>query len=207
LVASGATATLAVVSCPDESEAPESWRGAGVPEPPPARDLAGALTGEAIALLRDTYLLRLERALRTLPAADLWWRPHEGSNSAGNLLLHLQGNIHQWICCGLGGAPDHRERDAEFAAASGADAAALLAALRSTVEQACRVIAGLDAAALAGRVRVQGFELTRLAAVLHVTEHMSWHAGQIAWIAKARAGEGHGLHYYDDGGLRAHNEP
>jgi uncharacterized damage-inducible protein DinB len=189
----------------DEPVRPGSWRGAGVPDPPPARDLAGALTAEAIALLRDTYLPRLQRAVAELPAADLWWRPHERATSVGNLLLHLRGNIHQWICCGLGGAPDRRERDAEFAAAGGADAAALLAGLRETVEEACRVIAGLDAAALSGRVRIQGFELTRLAAVLHVTEHMSWHAGQIAWIAKLRAGEGHDVRYYDEGELREHN--
>src|SRR5262249_48823441 len=125
--------------------------------------------------------------------------------SVGNLLLHLQGNIRQWICCGLGGAPDRRDRDAEFAAESGADAAKLLAALRATVEEACRVIARLDAEALAGRVSIQGFELTRLAAVVHVTEPMSWHAGQVAWIAKARAGARHELHFYDDGGLRGRN--
>ena len=181
---------------------PETWRGEGVPDPPPARDLAGAVTGEAIALLRDTYLPRLERAVHELPAADLWWRPHERTTSVGNLLLHLRGNIHQWICCGLGGAPDRRDRDAEFAAVAGGDADKLLRALRATVEEACGVIARLDAAALAGRVSIQGFELTRLAAVLHVTEHMSWHAGQVAWIAKARAGERHGLAFYDDESLQ-----
>jgi uncharacterized damage-inducible protein DinB len=184
----------------------ETWRGAGVPDPPRARDLAGALTSEAIALLRDTYLPRLERALRELPPGDLWWRPHERTTSVGNLLLHLQGNIHQWIGCGLGGAPDERQRDAEFAAAGGVQAEELLARLRATVEQACGILERLDATALAARVSIQGFELTRLAAVLHVTEHMSWHAGQIAWIAKARAGARHGLHYYDDGSLRALNE-
>ena len=193
------------MSARQDAGASGSWRGEGVPEPPPARDLAGALSSEAIALLRDTYLPRLERAVRELPAADLWWRPHERATSVGNLLLHLEGNVRQWICCGLGGAPDHRERDAEFSAAGGADAASLLASLRATVEEACRVIARLDAGALAGRVTIQGFELTRLAAVLHVTEHMSWHAGQVAWIAKARAGAGHELHFYDDGGLRGRN--
>ena len=184
----------------------ETWRGKGVPDPPPARDLAGSLTGELIALLRDTYLPRLERAVHELPAGDLWWRPHERTTSVGNLLLHLRGNIHQWICCGLGSAPDRRDRDAEFTAHAGAGPDALLHALRATVEEACRVIARLDAAALAGRVSIQGFELTRLAAVLHVTEHMSWHAGQVAWIAKARAGARHELHYYDDASLQGPSE-
>jgi uncharacterized damage-inducible protein DinB len=178
--------------------------GAALPSPR-SRTLPRSLTALAVTLLRDAYLPRLQRALAVLPARDLWWRPHPRATSAGNLLLHLQGNIHQWIVCGLGGAPDRRERDAEFAAREGAGARELLAALRATVEQACAIIARLDAAALAGRVTIQGFEVSRLEAVLHVVEHLSWHAGQVAWIAKLRAGEGHGLAYYADAGLRAHN--
>lgn len=182
-----------------------SWRGDAVPDPPPARDLARAVTSQAACLLRDTYLPRLERALQELPAGDLWWRPHARATSAGNLLLHLRGNLTQWIACGLGGAPDARVREAEFAAREGAPARALLADLRATVDECCRVIAALDEPALRGRVTIQGFRVTRLEAVLHVVEHMSWHAGQVAWIAKLRAGARHGLAYYDDAGLRTRN--
>jgi len=189
-----------------EAESTGSWRGEGVPDPPPARDLAGALTGEAIALLRDTYLPRLERAVHELPAADLWWRPHQRATSVGNLLLHLQGNIRQWIVTGLGGAPDARNRDAEFAARDGARAPELLSALHATIDKAAAVIAPLDERALLGRVTLQGFRLTRLEAVLHVVEHTSWHAGQIAWIAKSRAGKQHRLSYYDDRKLLRHNK-
>lgn len=182
-----------------------SWLGQGVRGPPHVPDASRAVIACAVALLREAYLPRLQRALAELPAADLWWRPHPRTTSAGNLLLHLEGNIRQWIVCGLGGAPDRRERDAEFAAREGAGARDLLAALRATVEEACAVVGRLDEAALAGRVTIQGFEVSRLEAVLHVVEHMSWHAGQVAWIAKLRAGAGHGLSYYADAGLRARN--
>jgi uncharacterized damage-inducible protein DinB len=182
---------------------------AGRAEPPDGA-LARAVTGQCAELLRDTYLPRLRRALAELPAGDLWWRPHERSTSAGNLLLHLEGNIRQWIVSGLGGAPDARERDAEFAprhdapgpAGSAVPAAEpLLAALEQTVHAACAILARLDAAALLGPVTIQGFRTNRLGAVLHVTEHMSWHTGQLAWIAKLRAGAHHGLAYYDDAAL------
>jgi uncharacterized damage-inducible protein DinB len=182
-----------------------TWRGTAGGAPLP-RALAPAIARIAVDLLRDTYLPRIERAVAELPARDVWWRPHARTTSVGNLLLHLQGNIRQWIVTGLGGAPDARDRDAEFAARQGAAAPELLAALRATVTQAAAVIEPLDERALLGRVTLQGFRLTRLEAVLHVVEHTSWHAGQIAWIAKSRAGKQHRIAYYDDRKLLRHNK-
>ncbi len=192
--------------------------------------LARAVTAQCIELLRDTYLPHLKLALAELPPQDLWWRPHERATSAGNLLLHLQGNIRQWIVSGLGGAPDARERDAEFAtrgagmlqadAALGTpasetraetaaaadtlaalDATRLFESLTATVHEACAIIERLDAARLVAPVTIQGFETNVFGAVLHVTEHLSWHTGQITWIAKLRAGERHGIAFYDDAAL------
>jgi uncharacterized damage-inducible protein DinB len=152
----------------------------------------------AIQHLRGEYLPRIEAALRSLAQEHLWWRPHGRSNSVGNLLLHLEGNVRQWILHGLGGEADQRLRDGEFAAREGADAAQLFAALQVTVLAACAVIDGLDAEDLLQERRIQGRNCTALAAVLHVVEHFSWHTGQIVWIAKERGGESHGLAFYDD---------
>src|ERR1051325_2827445 len=66
--------------------------------------------------LQDDFLPRLVQCLDQFPEADLWWRPNDASNSVGNLILHLAGNLRQWIVEGLGGIPTHRNRDAEFAA-------------------------------------------------------------------------------------------
>jgi hypothetical protein len=164
---------------------------------------ARALLLELTRYLRDTYVPRLERALAVLPEGDLWWRPHPGAISAGTVLLHLEGNVRQWICAGIGGAPDARDRAAEFAAAGGPGKAALLARLAATVDEACRVIERMDAASLSGTHCIQGSEVTGLAAVLHVVEHFSWHTGQAVWIAKARAGAAHGLAFYDDARVNA----
>ena len=175
----------------------------GGPGTAPAPELAAALGRQCCALLGETYLPRLQKALAGLPARDLWWRPHPDTTSIGNLLLHLEGNVRQWIVSGLGGAPDHRVRESEFAAQQGAEAPALLAALSATVGRACAVIEKLPAARWTETVTIQDFEVTVLAAVLHIVEHFSWHTGQITWIAKLRKGDGHGISYYDDQALNA----
>ena len=154
---------------------------------------------ESARYLRDVYLPRMRRAVETLPEGDLWWRPHEGVTSVGNLLLHLEGNVRQWIVCGLGGAPDARDRGAEFVAREGASRADLLQALERTVGEACSVIerqTDLDRA-----FDCQGIETRVLGAVYHVVEHFGWHTGQVVWIAKMRAGARHSIAFYDDAKL------
>jgi len=159
-------------------------------------------TERAVHHLREEYLPRIERASAAMPREDLWWRPHREANSVGNLLLHLRGNVSQWILEGLGGVEFTRDRDAEFAAEGGASCASLLGELRAVVGQACVVIEGLGAAELAAERRIQGFTTTGMGAVLHVVEHFSWHSGQIVWMVKLRAGAGHGIAFYDDRSLQ-----
>jgi uncharacterized damage-inducible protein DinB len=170
------------------------------------RDTPRFVLEESAHYLRDVYLPRLEGAVGILGPEELWWRPHERVPSVGNILLHLEGNVRQWILSGLGGEPDHRQRSAEFRARDGPGAAELLERLRSTVHAAGAFIETLDPAALVEERRIQGMPTTVQAALLHVVEHFSWHTGQAVWIAKARAGAGHGLAFYDDAKLdEAHN--
>lgn len=152
---------------------------------------------ESRALLADTYLPKIRRAVASLPEGDLWWRPNDASNSVGNLILHLAGNLRQWVVSGVGGAPDVRRRQEEFDARGtdeAADADALLRRLEDAVADAGAVLDSLDADRLAGPVTIQGRETTALRAVYHAVEHFSMHAGQILWIAKARSGEDLGLY-------------
>ncbi len=151
--------------------------------------------------LEREYLPRLRVAVEKLGPADIWWRPHEGTNSVGNLLLHLEGNVRQWILAGVGGEADHRRRATEFSAREGADVDTLLDALEATVVAAGRVFDGLSDENLARPVEIQGFEVTVMQAIYHVVEHFAWHTGQVTWMAKLRAGPGHGLAFYDDSKL------
>lgn len=153
-------------------------------------------TRESARYLREVYLPRLRKAVDTLPETDLWWRPHEGETSVGNLLLHLEGNLRQWILGGLGGAEDRRRRSEEFARREGGTRAELMGALATTMTEAADVIGRQTD--LERRLSIQGFATTPREAIYHVVEHLSWHTGQIVWIAKMRAGEAHGIAFYDD---------
>jgi len=164
---------------------------------------ANRFVQESARYLRDVYCPRLARALETLPNDDLWWRPHAGVISFGTILLHLEGNVRQWILSGVGGAADARDRAAEFAAQDGPSGPELLQRLKATVEAAATVIESLDEAALAREHQIQGYDVSAADAIYHVVEHFSWHVGQAAWIAKARAGVDHGLAYFDDQQINA----
>ncbi len=147
-----------------------------------------ALASEAIDKLLNTYIPWIEKALKSLDEARLWNRPNENTNSIGNLLLHLEGNVRQWIIHGLGGVEDNRRRDSEFQAQQGQNASDLFETLRATVEQACSVIENYrNAEALLSPKVIQGFETTAYSAIFHVVEHFSYHTGQIVWICKAES--------------------
>ena len=157
--------------------------------------------GESARYLRDVYVPRLERALEALPEGDLWWRPHPGCLSVGTVLLHLEGNVRQWILGGLGGLPDERDRASEFAADAAsvsAPASDLMAPLADTVQQAAGLLDGLGPEDEARTLVIQGEDTNLRDAVYHVVEHFSWHTGQVVWIAKARAGAAHDVAFYDD---------
>jgi uncharacterized damage-inducible protein DinB len=148
--------------------------------------------------LGTEYLAKLRSAVNALPADALWWRPNEQSNSVGNLLLHLTGNIRQWIVRGVGGAPGSRDRAAEFSAHSGAPAAALMADLESALADVDRILGALTSDELLEPRTIQGRDLTVLAAIFHVVEHFSHHLGQILLIVKMHAPGA--IRFYEDAG-------
>jgi uncharacterized damage-inducible protein DinB len=155
---------------------------------------------------RSRYYLAFEYPakikLAVLPLSDeiIWQRPNEQSNSIGNLLLHLSGNIRQWIVSGIGGAPDTRHRASEFTACEGQGAAALVAELERTLSDADAVLAQLDETKLTQTVKIQGRDTTVLGAVYHVVEHFGMHTGQILLLAKMFA-PGSVRFYEDAGGI------
>ncbi len=128
-----------------------------------------------------------------LSEEEIWWRPNRASNSVGNLTLHLAGNLRQWILSGLGGAPDRRNRDLEFAERGPVSRRFLLAHLRKTVTQTCRVLEELLPEALAQRYTIQGFQVTGLEAIAHVVEHFAYHSGQIIFVTKLTKGKALGF--------------
>ena len=156
--------------------------------------LAAAFVDESRRLLTDSYLPRIARCLDGLRDDQVWWRSNPDSNSIANLLLHLSGNLRQWIVSGLGGVPDVRNRQQEFDARDRAAAADLLAQLITTVTGADRVLATLSPAALGERRRIQGNDVTVFEAIYHAVEHFSMHTGQIILLTKMWKGD---VRFYD----------
>lgn len=169
-----------------------------IPANQPARDPAALFLQRARYYLNTEYRTKLVLAIEALPPDRLWWRANDQSNSVANLLLHLAGNIRQWIVSGVGGAADTRNRASEFAARSGASATELLADLQRTIDEVDRVLASLEPADLLTRRTIQGRDTTVLEAVFHVVEHFSMHLGQIVLMAKAHTPGA--VHFYEDAG-------
>jgi uncharacterized damage-inducible protein DinB len=151
-------------------------------------------------LLLTEYRTKIRLAVDALPEDALWWRANDQSNSVGNLLLHLAGNVRQWMVSGVGRAPDVRHRAAEFAAQDGPSRAELLANLDRTLDEVNHVLSGLTTQALLERRTIQGRDTTVLDAIFICVEHFSMHLGQIILLAKLRA-PGAILFYEDAGGL------
>lgn len=127
---------------------------------------------------------RIESCLLALSDEQIWWRGAEMQNSIANLMLHLCGNLAQWICAGVGGAPDTRQRDEEFAARGAAGRDELLRRLRARVEDAVAVIGSVPEERLAARIQPQLYEVSVLEAIYHAVEHFSHHTGQIIYATK-----------------------
>jgi uncharacterized damage-inducible protein DinB len=155
---------------------------------------------DARYFLGTQYRTQLRVAVEALPADALWWRANDQSNSVGNLLLHLNGNVRQWILGGVGRQTNERHRADEFAARTGPPAATLLTNLNQTLDEVDRVLAGLTDSDLIAPRTIQGREITVLGAIFHVVEHFSTHLGQIVLMTKLRA-PGAISFYEDAGGL------
>jgi uncharacterized damage-inducible protein DinB len=145
-------------------------------------------------VLMEQYWPRLRECVESLTDEQVWWRPNEASNSIGNLLLHLNGNIQQWLLTSFDNLDDTRNRPAEFAERQHIPAAALLEKLGGTIQKAVNVITRLTEADLCTTIQIQGYTVTGLNAVYHVIEHFGMHYGQILYITKLVSGKDLGFY-------------
>jgi hypothetical protein len=144
--------------------------------------------------LLEQYWPRLHGCVESLTAEHTWWRPNEASNSIGNLILHLNGNVRQWLVASFNGVEDTRDRPAEFAERHVIPPAALLERLGATMHEASTVLSRLTDADLLRTFHIQGYTVSGLHAVYQVVEHFGLHYGQILYITKLVRGED--LHLY-----------
>lgn len=148
-------------------------------------EVGQALIDEAKRQLLEESWPRLQKIVPLLDEAKLWHRVNPRTNSVGNLLLHLSGNVRQWIVSGLGDAPDTRVRSTEFDERGPIPGEEVMARLERTLLEARGVLEKLDSDGLLARRTIQGSDVSALQALVHVVEHFSYHVGQITHMVKA----------------------
>ncbi len=145
-----------------------------------------ALVDEVKRRIIGESVPRIKQCLGQLSTDELWHRPNENVVSVGNLVLHLQGNLRQWVLSALGQQPDHRQRDREFDHTDPLPATELVQQLDALMIEVETVLDRLTPADLVATHRVQGYRETGVAILMHVTEHFSYHTGQITYFVKTR---------------------
>lgn len=147
-------------------------------------ELAGIFLEFSRNKLLKQHWPRLRTCVESLNEDQVWWRPNEASNSVGNLLLHLNGNVTQWLVASFNRSNDERDRPAEFSAREGIAVQVLLNQLCDTMDKAASVLDRLTVQDLLAPYEIQGYHVRGLDAVYQVVEHFGLHYGQIVYITK-----------------------
>ena len=149
-------------------------------------------------------LPRVEKCLQQLSEDQIWKKPNSNTNSIGNLILHLCGNIKQYAHASLGNEKDTRNRELEFSTEGGFSKKELLEKIIEVTEKAIQIIESISESELLRKRNVQGFEHTGISIIIHITEHFSYHVGQIAFFTKLLCDKD--LGFYEDFDLNILNE-
>lgn len=155
---------------------------------PSARELAAATTNAAAEELVNAAK-KVVHCLKQLTDEQVWWRPAPAMNSIGNLILHLCGNVRQWIIAGVGGAEDTRNRPGEFAERGPIATAELQRNVDKTVSEATDTLANASPAVLIENRRIQGFDVTGISAVFQSVAHFQGHVQEIIHLTRRQLGD------------------
>lgn len=145
--------------------------------------------GAAAAHELTSALERIRHCVSQLTDEQLWHRTDPSFNSIGNLILHLCGNLQQWIVAGIGGVPDNRNRPAEFAERGPIPGVELMYRLGEVVEKASRVLKSVTASQLLEFRRIQGWEISGLTAIFDSVPHFRGHTQEIVALTRQMLGK------------------
>ena len=135
--------------------------------------------------LIDECQERTLKCLDFLTEEEIWYRPNDQSNSVGNLVLHLCGNVKQWLHATIGGEKDTRTRQAEFDERGPVAKDTLKQMVKELMQKSEGILDNCTPEHLLRYYKVQGFEENGVGILIHVTEHFSYHVGQITYFVKA----------------------
>src|SRR5579862_6848841 len=153
----------------------------------------------------DENTVKVKSCMKVLDDNEIWFQPNEHVNSVGNTILHLCGNIRQYVISSMGGRTDIRERDLEFSTRGGFTNAELILKLSETLEEAKSIIASSTEENLQRQQIVQKTSYSGIGIIVHITEHYSYHTGQIILLTKLFKNIDMG--FYAGKNLNARNQP
>ena len=151
-------------------------------------EIANKVAEEASSCLRDG-VTKIEHCLAQLDDHQVWWRPHEEMNAIGNLLLHLAGNLGQWIVAGIGDSEDTRDRPREFSERRIIPKSNVLQRLLNVVEESCDTLTHTSSDDLLKMKRIQGKEVSKMHAMMHSVTHFQGHVQEIICLTRQQLGE------------------
>lgn len=137
----------------------------------------------------------IKHCLDQISNDQFWWRPNPEMNSIANILLHLTGNIKQWIIAGIEDLNDQRDRPAEFSDRSGKSVHAVWEDFSRTLDAACLTLSKVDAESLNRTRRIQGYDVKGLDAIYNSASHLQGHTQEIIYITRMMLGPSYKLYY------------
>lgn len=142
-----------------------------------------------LAALFSRDLQRVAQEVRAFPSDEALWQTAPGlTNSAGNLAIHLEGNLLEFVGRQLGGVPFQRQRPLEFST-TGLTRDEVAARIDHVRETIVPIFATADLEPLFPET-VLGLPLTGRQFVLHLLGHLNYHLGQIDYLRRITTGEG-----------------
>lgn len=154
-----------------------------------AADQLAAAVGREAANELASALERIRHCLNQLSDEQVWWRSRPSMNSIGNLMLHLCGNVRQWLVAGLDGAANVRDRPAEFAERGPIPKGELLRRLEAVVDEAKAALERQTAGQLLKSRRIQGHDVTGLSAIFNSVPHFRGHTQEIIHLTRSLLGD------------------
>lgn len=132
----------------------------------------------------EESLPRICQCLDILSHAEIWYKHNPNTNSIGNLVLHLCGNVRQYIISGIGGQADTRERDIEFQDIHNDNAHELKEKISAVLLEANTIVSKIPNEHFVQKKTIQGFDHNYVSILVHVIEHLSYHVGQLTFYTK-----------------------
>ncbi len=163
--------------------------GTAGPNMTASRNQIAHSVGQAAASELADAFAKIKHCLDQLTDEQVWWRPEPSLNSIGNLILHLCGNLRQWIVCGVGGTADNRDRPKEFSERGPIPKSELLRRLDEVVGHAQAALVVLSADHILEHHRIQATDQTAISAIFDSVPHFRGHTQEIVLMTRMQLGD------------------